>query len=171
MHYVGVQAGETTVRLVGHCNPLRLSLSAFLYLYSKCQCINGFHGGIATERRRARDGRSSGETELARQGVCVPWESHVSSMVKARGFTGRNRCLLSAPVGLLCNNRPVTLRKCREAACVFVSVFVGLFFNTRVHVCISYRAGSFCFINYLGTVMSVRIKLVRREPLVANTRN
>lgn len=40
------------------------------------------------ERRRARDARSSGETELARQGVCVPWESRVSSMVKARGFTG-----------------------------------------------------------------------------------
>lgn len=119
MHYVGVQVSETTVRLVGHCNPLRLSLSAFLYLYSKCQCINGFQGGIATERRRAR---SSGETELARQGVCVPWESRVSSMVKARGFTGRNRCLLSAPVGLLCNNRPVTLRKCREAACVCLQV-------------------------------------------------
>lgn len=59
-----------------------------------------------------------GETELTRQGVCAPWESRVSSPVKAGGFTGRNRCLLSAPVGLLCNNRPVTLRKCREAACV-----------------------------------------------------
>lgn len=122
MHYVAVRAGETTVRLVGHSNPLRLSLSACLYLYSKCQCINGFQRGIATERRRARDARSSGETEPALQGVCVLWESRVSSMVKARGFTGRNRCLLSAPVGLLCNNRPVTLRKCREAACVCLLV-------------------------------------------------
>lgn len=102
-----------------------------------------------------------GETELARQGVCAPWESRVSSAVKAGGFTGRNRCLLSAPVGLLCNNRPVTLRKCREAACVCLW---GCF-------CVSCRAGRFCFINYLGTVMSVWIKLVRREPLVANTRN
>lgn len=39
---VGVRAGETTVRPGGRSNPLRLSLSAFLYLYSKCQCINGF---------------------------------------------------------------------------------------------------------------------------------
>lgn len=33
-------------------------------------------------------------------------------------------------MGLLCNNRPVTLRKCREAACVhvFVYVFVRLGF-------------------------------------------
>lgn len=60
----------------------------------------------------------------------MPWESRVSSMAEAGGFTGRNRCLLSAPVGLLCNNRPVTLRKCEEAACVcvFVCVFVGLSF-------------------------------------------
>lgn len=63
MHYVRARerASETTVTFVGHCNPLRLSLSAFLYLYSKCQCINGFQGGIATERRRAREARSSGE--------------------------------------------------------------------------------------------------------------
>lgn len=47
MHYVGARVSETTVRLVGHCNPLRLSLSAFLYLYSKCQCINGFQEGWA----------------------------------------------------------------------------------------------------------------------------
>ena len=71
MHYVGVQAGETTVRLVGHCNPLCLSLSAFLYLYSKCQCINGFQGGIATERRRARDARSSGETARTTGCLCA----------------------------------------------------------------------------------------------------
>lgn len=56
------------------------------------------------------------------------------------GFTGRNRCLLSAPVGLLCNNRPVTLRKCREAACVCVCMCVcGIvfffFLNTCVCVC------------------------------------
>lgn len=46
---------ETTVRFIGLCNPLRLSLSAFLYLYSKCQCINAFQrGDIATEERRVR---------------------------------------------------------------------------------------------------------------------
>lgn len=119
MHYAGVRAGETTVRLLGHCNPLRLSLSAYLYLYSKCHCINGCGGGEYCYREEESEGGRSGrETELARQGVCVPWESGVSSLVKAGGFTGRNRCLLSAPVGLLCNNRPVTLRKCREAACV-----------------------------------------------------
>lgn len=41
-----MRAGETTVRPVGRSNPLRLSLYAFLYLYSKCQCINGFRGGV-----------------------------------------------------------------------------------------------------------------------------
>lgn len=44
MHYVGVQADETTVRLVGHCNPLRLSLSAFLYLYSKMSVYKWLSG-------------------------------------------------------------------------------------------------------------------------------
>ena len=62
----------------------------------------------------------------------MPWESRVSSMAETGGFTGRNRCLLSAPVGLLCNNRPVTLRKCGEAACV--RVFVGLLFFCIFHV-------------------------------------
>lgn len=52
----------------------------------------------------------------------MPWESRVSSMAETGGFTGRNRCLLSAPVGLLCNNRPVTLRKCRKAARAAVCV-------------------------------------------------
>lgn len=57
MHYGRARASETTVRIVGHCNPLRLSLSAFLYLYSKCQCINGFQGGSATGRgERGRRG-------------------------------------------------------------------------------------------------------------------
>lgn len=46
MLYVRVCASETTVTLVGHCNPLCLSLSAFLYLYSKCQCINAFSEGV-----------------------------------------------------------------------------------------------------------------------------
>lgn len=82
----------------------------------------------------------------------MPWESRVSSMAEAGGFTGRNRCLLSAPVGLLCNNRPVTLRKCREAACV--CVFVGLFFfyflfflHMCVYVHVNGRAACLCIIN------------------------
>lgn len=39
-------------------------------------------------------------------------------------------------MGLLCNNRPVTLRKCREAACarVFVYVFVRLVFFPPQHM-------------------------------------
>lgn len=53
---------------------------------------------------------------------------------EGKGIYRRNRCLLSAPVGLPCNNRPVTLRKCREAACVFASVFVRLFFFL-IHRC------------------------------------
>lgn len=69
----------------------------------------------------------------------MPWESRVSSMAEAGGFTGRNRCLLSAPVGLLCNNRPVTLRKCGEAACVCVCMCVcGTVFSppTSLYVCV-----------------------------------
>lgn len=123
MHYVRVCmcASETTVRFIGHCNPLRLSLSAFLYLYSKCQCINAFQRGGYCHREEQRGARENGAQT---RGCCVPWESRVSSMAEAGGFTGRNRCLLSAPVGLLCNNRPVTLRKCGEAACVCVCMCV-----------------------------------------------
>lgn len=60
-------ASETTVRFIGLCNPLRLSLSAFLYLYSKCQCINAFQrggggAGIGIEK-------SEGRQEQRREGV------------------------------------------------------------------------------------------------------
>lgn len=98
----------------------------------------------------------------------MPWESHVSSMAEAGGFTGRNRCLLSAPVGLLCNNRPVTLRKCGEAAlCVCLSVFVRLFLKMRVNA----KAACLRIINSRVAALSERIELVSREPLAANTRN
>lgn len=64
-------ASETTVRFIGLCNPLRLSLSAFLYLYSKCQCINAFQrggAGIGIEKRRARGDRSRDERVLCALG-------------------------------------------------------------------------------------------------------
>lgn len=70
MHYVGVQAGETTVRLVGHSNPLRLSLSAFLYLYSKCQCINGFQG-VLPRRGGERGMRKAAEKQSSHDRVFV----------------------------------------------------------------------------------------------------
>lgn len=61
-------ASETTVRFIGLCNPLRLSLSAFLYLYSKCQCINAFQrggGGWYWHREEESEGRQ----EQRREGV------------------------------------------------------------------------------------------------------
>lgn len=62
-------ANETTVRFIGLCNPLRLSLSAFLYLYSKCQCINAFQrGDIATEKRGER---SRGEWSRDERVLCA----------------------------------------------------------------------------------------------------
>ena len=62
MHYVRASPSETTVRFVGLCNPLRLSLSAFLYLYSKCQCINAFQrGDIAIENKSASGEKRAGE--------------------------------------------------------------------------------------------------------------
>lgn len=64
-----VCASEKTVKFIGHCNPLRLSLSAFLYLYSKCQCINAFQrGNIATQKRRARGERSRDKRVLCALG-------------------------------------------------------------------------------------------------------
>lgn len=58
----------------------------------------------------------------------------------------------------------------KQLVCVCERVCGAVFF-IHGRMCVSCRAGRFCFINYLGAVMSVRIKLVRREPLVANTRN
>lgn len=131
MHYVRlcvcVCASETTVRFIGHCNPLRLSLSAFLYLYSKCQCINAFQrGDIATERSR--------ET----RGCCVPWESRVSSMAEAggdlQGEIGVYWVLPWAYCVIIDLSHYANVEK--QLACVFVCVFVGLFFFfTRVCVC------------------------------------
>lgn len=72
--------------------------------------------------KKKRDEQSKKEAET--RGCCVSWESRVSSMAGTGGFTGRNRCLLSAPVGLLRNNRPVTLRKCGETACARAFVCV-----------------------------------------------
>lgn len=64
-------ANETTVTFKGLCNPLRLSLSAFLYLYSKCQCINAFQrGNIATEKRETR-GEGSGERSSDERVLCA----------------------------------------------------------------------------------------------------
>lgn len=170
MHYVRAHVSETTDRFVGHCNPLRLSLSAFLYLYLKCQCINAFSrgegrvGGFATVKQESERGeRTKGDERVARA-LGERCKQHGGGR---RGFTGRNRCLLSAPVGLLCNNRPVTLRKCGEAACVCVCMCVcGTVVS--LYMCVNARAACLRIIN---SATSERIELVRREPLAANTRN
>lgn len=136
MHYVGVQAGETTVRLVGRCNPLRLSLSAFLYLYSKCQCINGFRGGHCHGEEESEGCEEQRRNRAGTTGCLCALGEPCKQHGEGKGIYRRNRCLLSAPVGLLCNNRPVTLRKCREAACAFASVFVRLFFLIHGCMCV-----------------------------------
>lgn len=90
MLYVRVCASETTVTFVGHCNPLRLSLSAFLYLYSKCQCINAFSEGVwglyCHGEEESMGKKEQRRTAQRRESVCVPWESRVSSMAAAGGI-------------------------------------------------------------------------------------
>lgn len=64
---------------------------------------------------RGGDGETRGRLRTLGEACKAAWKD------AGRGFTGRNRCLLSAPAGLVCNNRPVTLRKCRGTACACVS--------------------------------------------------
>lgn len=104
-------------------------------------------GGVILpqEKRRVSGGeeREREEQRKTRGCLCALGEPCKQHGGGRRGFTGRNRCLLSAPVGLLCNNRPVTLRKCGEAACVCVCLYVCLwhcfffsfFFLTCVPAC------------------------------------
>lgn len=121
-------------------------------------------GGNATKKKRDEQSKKEAET----RGCCVPWESRVSSMAGTGGFTGRNRCLLSAPVGLPRNNRPVTLRKCGETACVCVClyVFVRLLFSV-----LCTHAPCLRIVNSREAATSEWIELVRQEPLAANMSN
>lgn len=96
----------------------------------------GEGGGCGGREPRGAGEETRGRLRALGEACKAAWKE------AGRGFTGRNRCLLSAPAGLACNNRPVTLRKCRRAAsacasaaCLCVYLFARLLLSSSPLMC------------------------------------